>query len=169
MNNPEGEIYHIMSKPSLRSGILSNGQSYYSPVGIFTTLCSFDLTFFPFDNQRCTIKLATWIYTTKIQVLRPNPSGAFTTDVADGINPIWNFVEAHVRSYNQTYPSGTAYSTVSLFFPSFSKIQNSSIFFNFKIEFEIEMSRKPQYYMIQIVLPSVVISVIELSIFTLPV
>ena len=43
--------------------IHSNGDVYWFPHMNFRTFCPLDLTHFPYDEHRCTIRLLSWTYT----------------------------------------------------------------------------------------------------------
>ena len=47
-----------------RMGVLVafDGKMHWEPGGIFTTTCDIDITFFPFDLQRCEIIVGAWAY-----------------------------------------------------------------------------------------------------------
>lgn len=39
-----------------------NGSCLYVPPGIFKSTCKIDITWFPFDDQRCEMKFGSWTY-----------------------------------------------------------------------------------------------------------
>ena len=39
-----------------------NGSCLYVPPGIFKSTCKIDITWFPFDEQRCSMKFGSWTY-----------------------------------------------------------------------------------------------------------
>ena len=39
-----------------------NGGCLYVPPGIFKSTCKIDITWFPFDDQRCELKFGSWTY-----------------------------------------------------------------------------------------------------------
>lgn len=40
----------------------NNGSCLYVPPGIFKSTCKIDITWFPFDDQRCEMKFGSWTY-----------------------------------------------------------------------------------------------------------
>ncbi|XP_012259577.1 neuronal acetylcholine receptor subunit alpha-7-like isoform X2 [Athalia rosae] len=42
--------------------VKSNGTCLYVPPGIFKSTCKIDITWFPFDDQRCEMKFGSWTY-----------------------------------------------------------------------------------------------------------
>ena len=39
-----------------------NGSCTYIPPGIFKSTCKIDITWFPFDDQKCELKFGSWTY-----------------------------------------------------------------------------------------------------------
>jgi len=42
--------------------VSSNGNCLWVPPGLFLTTCKMDITWFPFDEQKCDIKFGSWTY-----------------------------------------------------------------------------------------------------------
>ena len=42
--------------------VRSNGSCNYLPPGIFKSTCKIDITWFPFDDQKCELKFGSWTY-----------------------------------------------------------------------------------------------------------
>ena len=42
--------------------VSSNGDCLYIPPGIFKSTCKIDITWFPFDDQKCDLKFGSWTY-----------------------------------------------------------------------------------------------------------
>lgn len=42
--------------------VKSNGSCQYVPPGIFKSTCKIDITWFPFDDQKCDMKFGSWTY-----------------------------------------------------------------------------------------------------------
>jgi hypothetical protein len=42
--------------------VRNNGSCLYIPPGIFKSTCKIDITWFPFDDQRCEMKFGSWTY-----------------------------------------------------------------------------------------------------------
>lgn len=42
--------------------VSADGNCLYIPPGIFKSTCKIDITWFPFDEQRCKMKFGSWTY-----------------------------------------------------------------------------------------------------------
>lgn len=42
--------------------VRNNGSCSYLPPGIFKSTCKIDITWFPFDDQKCELKFGSWTY-----------------------------------------------------------------------------------------------------------
>ena len=42
--------------------VSSSGNCLYIPPGIFKSTCKIDITWFPFDDQKCKMKFGSWTY-----------------------------------------------------------------------------------------------------------
>ena len=42
--------------------VSSTGNCLYVPPGIFKSTCKIDITWFPFDDQKCDLKFGSWTY-----------------------------------------------------------------------------------------------------------
>lgn len=42
--------------------VSSNGDCLWVPPGLFLSTCKIDITWFPFDDQKCTMKFGSWTY-----------------------------------------------------------------------------------------------------------
>lgn len=65
--------------------ITNNGEISYIPPGIFKSTCKINIRWFPFDDQRCTMKFGSWTYDgSKINLLLTNDEGDTSTFVKNG-------------------------------------------------------------------------------------
>ena len=48
----------LMTKATIKS----NGLVVWKPPAIYKSLCPIDVEFFPFDEQRCTLKIGSWSF-----------------------------------------------------------------------------------------------------------
>ena len=52
-----------------RAVITTSGHIHWEPGGIFKTVCQIDITYYPFDEQRCDLMFGAWSYhTTKMNL-----------------------------------------------------------------------------------------------------
>jgi hypothetical protein len=74
-NNLQNKTKPKIKKPNLSSAdegfdgtyptnvvVRNNGSCLYVPPGIFKSTCKIDITWFPFDDQRCEMKFGSWTY-----------------------------------------------------------------------------------------------------------
>ena len=64
---PDIYLYNTAEKPNdnlekSRAMVNSSGNVIWSRPGIITSTCSFDLTSFPYDEQKCSVKFGSWSY-----------------------------------------------------------------------------------------------------------
>jgi len=63
---PDIEVYNLVSRKGLRDReqvvLESSGDILWVPPYILTTTCKMDLTWFPFDEQSCSIKFGSWTH-----------------------------------------------------------------------------------------------------------
>jgi nicotinic acetylcholine receptor len=67
--------------------VKSNGSCSYIPPGIFKSTCKIDITWFPFDEQKCEMKFGSWTYD-GFQVIT-SPSELSLSRI---IKPVWYMV-----------------------------------------------------------------------------
>ena len=123
----------------------SDGRVTLYPGGEFTFFCPFDLTYFPFDIQQCNVLLVSWTSDVTEQHLNPNNDGTSIFDTAN--NEQWEIIDTEAKPLLDKFNSGRSYA---------------------KILFTITLARKPGYYMMNIFLPSITISLVEAVTFMVP-
>jgi len=117
---------------------------YWHYGGVFVTTCELDLTYFPFDKQECDIIIENWSYSGS-QVALLNSSSDIFLDVYKP-NGEWNYESSKVESSANVY-EGESYP---------------------EIKFRIFLSRKPGYYLINILTPCFLMVVLALVTFWVP-
>ena len=126
--------------------VSSDGTISYRPGGTFTVFCDFDLTYFPFDIQNCSITLESWRYKNDSQVFH---LGSDKISLRYWIeNEQWRLT----KQYSST--SNVSYVVANNFFS--------------RVTFSIILERKIGYYLINIIFPSFLISLAHLVTFALP-
>jgi len=73
--------------------VSSNGICQWVPPGRFSTPCPIDISWFPFDDQTCSLTFQSWLYTS----LKLNLTLAFDTVDKDFMNGEWNLLGKHGR------------------------------------------------------------------------
>ncbi|XP_059170809.1 neuronal acetylcholine receptor subunit beta-4-like [Physella acuta] len=124
--------------------VMANGTTFWLPGSLFPVSCQLDLTYYPFDIQTCVIKLlAMSLSVTEIEFLTPTPnvSQSFFTP-----NGEWEILSATVNI-------GTVDTGAKL--PS--------------IEVSFVLKRRPFFVLMNILLPVVFLSFLNLLVFVIPV
>ncbi|XP_076680794.1 nicotinic acetylcholine receptor alpha7 subunit isoform X1 [Andrena cerasifolii] len=65
--------------------VKNNGTCLYVPPGIFKSTCKIDITWFPFDDQRCEMKFGSWTYDGfQLDLQLQNESGDISSFITNG-------------------------------------------------------------------------------------
>lgn len=130
-----------------RAMIDPQGRVFWPPPTKFRSTCPVDVTYFPFDDQVCTMKFGSWIYdglqvdiqnrTSEVDLVNYMPNGE------------WELLEARMVRNVVYYPCCPDQP-----FPDITVI--------------LVMRRKTLYYMYNVVLPCIMMSVLTLLVFCLP-
>ena len=76
-----------------------NGSARWQPGGVYAISCDLDMVFYPFDDQRCTMELETWAYTSdKVNLTSSFTEIGLNTHVPHGE---WTIVKTEVKSVNK--------------------------------------------------------------------
>ncbi|KAK2181243.1 hypothetical protein NP493_405g04046 [Ridgeia piscesae] len=142
-DSTEGEA---MDYSKTHSVLQSRGEvSLYHPAKL-TFSCKIDMTYFPFDQQTCPLKFASWTYAgDELDVSNYSSSGDMSVFSNNGE---WNLLGLPVRR-NVRY-----YSCCTEPFPD--------------ITFYMRMQREHLYYIFNLVMPCSLITVVALLVFYLP-
>jgi hypothetical protein len=114
---------------------------------VFKTMCGIDITFFPFDDQKCALVFGAWSYhTTKMNLT--NTSHIVNMDSYEK-NGEWEILSTEVVRDEFSYECcpNERFSNVAFF---------------------VHMRRRYTFYVMNVILPSMVTSVLLLSIFYCP-
>ncbi len=127
-----------------RAIIESNGAVHWEPGGIFKTVCQIDITYYPFDEQTCKLRFGAWSYhTTKMNL----------TNSANEVN---------MDSYESNGEWEIKTTTVKRKEFFFDCCQDERFAY---ISFSIYLKRRYTFYIMNVILPSLMTSVLLLSIF----
>ncbi|CAG0885889.1 unnamed protein product [Darwinula stevensoni] len=122
------------------------GQVFWPPPTKFRSACPVDVTYFPFDDQNCTLKLGSWAYN-GFEVNVTNRLAE--VDLSNYIpNGEWELLQGFMTR-NEIY-----YSCCREPFPD--------------VTITLVIRRKTLYYMYNVVLPCIMMSVLTLLVFCLP-
>ena len=125
--------------------VYSNGVNVWNSPAIFHSLCNMDVTYFPFDVQKCQLKFGSWTLSTaelimEVENATANPSGNYLK------NGEWELIRADFSKTIVQYAVG-AYQDLTL---------------------TIEISRNYYTYFINLVIPCALISTMIFLNFLLP-
>ena len=127
-----------------RALILSNGLVRWEPGGIFKTICEIDITYYPFDEQRCTLIFGAWSYhTTKMNLTNPDP---IVNKDSYEQNGEWEIISTEAQRQE-------------FFFDCCPEERFANI------RFTLLLKRRYTFYIMNVILPSLMTSVLLLSIF----
>ncbi|KAL8596821.1 hypothetical protein ACOMHN_027150 [Nucella lapillus] len=118
------------------------GKVNWIPGGLFQTFCSVNIFRYPLDTQTCTVQVAAWSYTLGIlnaQFMDP----AFETDQRIEHHPEWTLVS--------------------------KKAERKILFYNWQMHFSFTLKRKPMFYILNMILPIPLLSLLNCLVFLLPV
>ncbi|XP_018022912.1 acetylcholine receptor subunit alpha-type acr-16 [Hyalella azteca] len=127
--------------------VSSNGNCLYIPPGIFKSTCKIDITWFPFDDQKCKMKFGSWTYSGwQLDLQLQSEEGG---DLSDFIkNGEWDLIGCPGKRnaiYYQCCPEPYV-----------------------DVTFEIMIRRRTLYYFCNLILPCVLIASMAVLGFTLP-
>ncbi|KAL8560916.1 hypothetical protein ACOMHN_035856 [Nucella lapillus] len=124
--------------------IVSNGLVIWYPAEHFETFCYVDISFFPFDRQTCKWQLFSWAESTSVVILKPM------------------LPEIDMESY-QANEEWDIMNSKAL-----EMIMNSGNMSYSEIIYEVTLQRKPLLLAMTVVLPMMVLSVVNVFVFTIP-
>ena len=107
--------------------------------GIFKSTCPVSITWFPLDNQTCTLKFGTWTYTEELVNLTIKDNAVFAGNASYQENAEWVLLSARGVRNAVEYEccKGTFYIDVT---------------------YEISIQRKTIYYFNNLIIPCIVIA-----------
>lgn len=131
----------------IRVLINSNGSVHWEPGGIFQTTCDIDIRFFPFDEQACIIQIGAWAYYSARMNLTNTSHEVVTHDFK--LNGEWDVYDTLAEWKETILPCclNTRYPYV---------------------EFTLFLRRRYTFYVMNIILPCTMLSVLVMIVFCLP-
>ncbi|KAH3866419.1 hypothetical protein DPMN_029482, partial [Dreissena polymorpha] len=139
------EDYTSGYMPSLAM-VYSDGRVFWGPVVRFKSSCKIDITFFPFDDQVCSLKLGSWAYNGyQVDVIKRSN----TIDLSNYVdNGEWKLIGIKVTR------NSVIYNCCDEPFPD--------------VTFYIRLRRRVKYYFMNIIIPCIILSFLCLAGFLLP-
>ena len=139
-------FYELSKSEHYQVRVHSDGQVDFSPGGFIRFSCKINLNLFPFDSMSCYSHIEGWFYTTSKQIFDFNNSFIATDNFTQ--HEQWHLDDYGMDYRILTYPvTGNAYSV---------------------IYFKINLTRKSAYYLMYILVPSALMSTLEMITFVLP-
>ncbi|XP_045190997.2 acetylcholine receptor subunit alpha-like [Mercenaria mercenaria] len=120
--------------------ITNDGNITWEPFQVFDSTCNIDMTYFPFDSQSCDIQLVTWSSTREMINIVTGSDG-FNIDAYEE-NANWYLSSVSTKDSSTASTSG--------------------------LSFTINIKRKPIYYLLNFMIPIVLLSVLNNFVFVLP-
>ncbi len=146
---------HDLSLDSaFRVTVASDGSASWTPGFKWKTSCKVDLTFFPFDEQTCSIVFANWVYTgTMVQFVSQRSKVVINKDVFQE-NGGWQLISTSVADtpITEYVPNGNL-STTNVY-PI--------------INVTLALRRRPTFYVNNVIIPGVIFTVMTGAVFFLP-
>ncbi|KAL3864395.1 hypothetical protein ACJMK2_006082 [Sinanodonta woodiana] len=132
----------ILGDSSTQVAISNSGAVTWEPYSVFTTKCTVDVTFWPFDSHTCNIKFVVWTYDeNEVNLTLTGGSGFQQSNFQE--NGEWR---VDSMSYSSDYSTDKA-----------------------SIAFTIKFSRRPYFYVTNIIVPTVLISLTCIFAFLVPI
>ena len=124
----------------------NTGHVFWPPIVRLRSTCSIDITYFPFDDQICTLKLGSWAYDGfQVDVTNRSASIDLTNYVSNGE---WELLDVIVRR-NVEY-----YTCCPEPYPD--------------VTFTLHIRRRTLYYTYNVIIPCIMLSILTLLGFWMP-
>lgn len=138
IGNSYGGVKYIF-KDDMVKRVNSEGFVTWSPGDTFEVVCNADVSRYPFDTQICVVQVLPWGYTKN--EIRFTPM--FNYIITDWYNPskTWEIVETRVDKSNEDLQL---------------------------VEFYIKLKRHPMFFVLNLILPICVMSILNIFVFFLP-
>ena len=120
--------------------VYNDGAVYWYPYTVFETSCDLDVTHFPFDTQTCSVIIKSWSYSRwEVNFTIGSDKIGFYEFVP---NSIWDLI---------SYDATTDYTDSAT-----------------DISFNLKLKRKPLYFILNLILPIVLVGILNLVVFIIP-
>ncbi|CAF4051289.1 unnamed protein product [Rotaria sordida] len=135
-----------LSQISTNVMVSSDGMVTWLSTGIFRSSCSIDVRYFPFDEQNCTLKFASWTYdSARIDLTQKSNIGDLSNFMA---NSEWEIIRLHVKK------NVVKYSCCEETFPD--------------LTYTVQMRRRPLFYVFNMMFPCFLITIVAFLGFCVP-
>ena len=140
-------IYDDQADKKFRAAVNHDGSVQWVPGGKYTTSCQLDISLYPFDHQTCGLDFVDWTYDGRYVNLI-NSSSKIGLDVYK-THGEWDITSTEALRFDQFFGSDPG-----IPFPT--------------VRFVLHLQRKPRYYLINVVAPCVLMSLLAMLVFYLP-
>ena len=96
LGNPGSSMEAILDY-NLKALVVNNGQVSFSGANVITTICDIDVTYFPFDVQKCDVIFQTWDYGPNVKFWAINSTMDLSTFIENGV---WSLLKTEVYAYS---------------------------------------------------------------------
>ena len=127
-----------------RVRIHSNGIVWWHPGNVLGLNCPMNVRKFPFDAQECPLLLESWMYTSNMVKIKARDTGFSFSYFNE--NDMWKIIGIKVENSSMEYSTG-----------NFSAL---GIYIRFK--------RKPAYFVLNVLVPCVILGILNIFLFVLP-
>lgn len=122
----------------------SDGWVTWAPFQVFESKCDIDITYFPFDEQICNITFHSWSFTKWEVNVTLFHNDDFPVEMYDYVeNSVWDIVFTGALASPDSKPES-------------------------EVTFILHLRRKPLYYVMNLILPVVLLGVLNLLVFVIP-
>ncbi|XP_041374684.1 neuronal acetylcholine receptor subunit alpha-3-like [Gigantopelta aegis] len=121
-----------------------DGEVTWEPTGIFYTSCNIDISYYPFDKQKCQLEITSWAYNIGEQNLTFLGTGFNLQDFSS--NAEWDLVDT-TTGHRLIVEEGQTFA---------------------QLDFVFTTTRRASYYVLNIVLPIMLMSLLSVLVFLLP-
>ncbi|KAL4217187.1 Acetylcholine-activated cation-selective channel [Mactra antiquata] len=118
-----------------------NGTMNWYPYQVLDSTCSVTITYFPFDEQTCELRFSAWSYTKEDVVISLGKKGILLDRYVP--NALWDLIETDDKNIRNTDEA--------------------------TVVFSLKLKRKPKFYILTIITPLILLSLLNTFAFMLPV
>ena len=139
-------FYQLSKSEMYPLKIHSNGDVDFSPGGFIRFQCKMDLLVFPFDSMKCSARIESWFYPNERQIFNKEKTNIYLLNFS-------NHEQWELKHYDFAFDdvfyevSGYTYGTIN---------------------FNVVLNRKSTYYLVNVIIPSIALSTLEIATFLLP-
>ena len=103
LGNPGSSMIPILDY-NLKALVIYNGQVSFSGANVMTTICDFDVKYFPFDIQKCNILFQTWDFGPNVKFVAVSSTMDLSTFIENGV---WSLLKTEVSAYSDGVDYGS--------------------------------------------------------------